>query len=150
MRGQGEAGLRAEATDKYGQVGVSPEVFFSVTNPATPWLPGVRVDGPAPIPYKVHGQTQFMPPVIQDGFLAVTGAVYQVQGTTTNPASYRILITTPEGKVVRQTGWLTATQTTAFALYTNDLTTVCTTCRLWYAALMASPARWCGSSWKAI
>ncbi len=120
-----DCGLQATATDKYGQVGVSfPPVQVNVTNPANASLPFARIDSPAPIAYTLHGNIQYNPPVIRDGLLAVTGAVYRVQGTTTNTADYKVLITTPDGTIVRESAWFTAAQTTAFALYTNDLTTV--------------------------
>ena len=117
-------GLHAEATDKYGQVGSSAPVHYDIQVPPGSALPVAAIDSPAAGTYTLYGSAQTHSVIVQDGILVVTGSVYQVQGATTNAAEYKVLIKTPEGTIVRDSGWLPAALIRSSVINTNDLTTL--------------------------
>jgi RHS repeat-associated protein len=112
-------GLQAAAIDKYGQQGISQIVHYNIVPPTNASTVFAQVDSPAPVTSLIAVQT----PIVSDGILVVTGSVYQINGASTNATEYKVLIETPEGTVLRDSGWFTNLVNHG-VINTNDLTTL--------------------------
>lgn len=121
-----ECGLKARVYDKFGQFSESNPVVYDITPPATNY-PVASISSPGKEYYEIGHVPQLRTTIVQDGILVVTGSAYRTNTVTqaTSAPEYKVIIYSPEGSIVRDSGWIQAAAPIFnSAIITNDLTTL--------------------------
>jgi RHS repeat-associated protein len=125
-----QCGLKARVIDKFGQYSedLAKYNIVGATDPNLP-VPHAVITSPAVLsqrPQVLQNATSIeQNAVITDGILVVTGSVYQdINSANPFPVEYKVLITTADGTILRDSGWLPPANIQKGPIYTNDLTTL--------------------------
>ena len=122
-----QCGLKARVIDKFGQFS-EDTAKYTIVPPTDPNLPTPYASISSPAVLSKRPQVPDDPErnaEVTDGMLVVAGSVYQAtNGGPHQPVPYKVLIKTPDGAVLRDSGWQPPADIEYGPIYTNDLTTL--------------------------